>query len=206
MTDISEVWTWIVAMWPLIVSIPTIVAVVFGTRKLIKWISPIKINAYCTVRFGGGHPNEIQATITNRGTEPAYIVRCTARGTYSFTYIAWKHLKNPFTKLRLYPCIRFGGISYSMMADKSIRLEPNEPRSLSHKLKNWVFSAVFEPYLIVEAEVSTGRVFRSKKVPVPQNWKNIGRPPILNNNDPQSPPIHKPRKSNTPRKVRLSAE
>jgi hypothetical protein len=155
----------------LIAALSAIIAVVFAVRKLTQWILPIRVYPGIFVGIDG---NFIRATITNRSSEPQFIISCRAMGTYPFSHIALIHIRNPFIRPRLYQNVRYGGVVYDLLEQGNIKMEALQPIELSHKLKEHPLSAVHTPYFIIEVKLSSGKIVKSNKMPVPTFWSKIG--------------------------------
>jgi len=149
-----------------------IIAALLALRKFYQWIRPIHIKL--SVRFAKPSPDEICATIINRSGEPQYIVRCEARGTYSFRHIVMAHIRRPFIPPRLYPNVWFGGMVYSLLEGKHLKIESSQPVELRHQLRNHPLSAMFTPFFVIEVELSSGRVVRSRRMHAPGHWRYLG--------------------------------
>ncbi len=128
----------------------------------------------------GKDGNIIRATITNKSSEPQYIISCKARGTYSFRQIAMTHIRKPFIPPRLYSNVRYGGFSYDLMKQNNLKIEPLQPTELTHKLSDHPLSAVHTPYFIIEVQLSSGHTIKSSKMYVPKFWCKIGLTTVQN--------------------------
>ena len=160
--------------------ITALIATLFALRKFYKWLRPIHIEPSYTISFDNSDPNEIYAKIINRSTEPQYILRCSAKGTYSLRYILMTHIRNPLIRPSLYPNISYGGVVYDLMKGEAIKLELHQPVKLSCKIFDHPLNAMFTPYFFIEVELSSGRTVHSKKLQAPERWKHIGRDLIEN--------------------------
>lgn len=153
-----------------------LIGAVFAIQTLKKWYRPIYINpSYCLYADNSSTPDEIRAEIINRSSEPQYIVKCVARGTYSRRYILKRHFLNPLLKPSLYPDIWYGPVFYNLMKEDKIKLEPYEPIKLSRKLSSHPLNAMFEPYFFVIVTLSSGKTIHSRKILAPRRWRFIGR-------------------------------
>ena len=159
------------AMLGLIGGITAIVTAVFAIRKLYQWLFPIRVEPSFKVVFDGSEPDEIQARIINRSRETQYLIRCEAKSTYSLYTIIKRHLCNPLTPPRLYPNIWFNIPSFGLLGSAPLKIEPFEPVELRHRLSNHPLSVFFTPMFQIEVQLSSGRVFRSKRLDVPARWR-----------------------------------
>jgi hypothetical protein len=109
-------------------------------------------------------PAQICADVTNVSGDDQLLVRCIARITYPKTTILRRHLRHPLTPPRLYRTIWYGGIGFELIRlTSSIRLAPNEPTELCHSLS---YPPVFPPMILIEVQLSDGRVVRSDRLRV----------------------------------------
>jgi hypothetical protein len=148
-----------------------IVAGIFTIRKVMGWLFPIRIAPSVFIQLSDLGPDEIRAAVTNRSREPLYIIKCRGRSANSMGHILRTHLKKPLTKPRLYPCIWFGPQVYDLMGPEPIKIEPDQPINLLHRLR--LTSPIFAfttPMLQVEVVISSGRIFRSPRIPIPNRW------------------------------------
>lgn len=164
------------------VLITALIATLFGIRKLYQWLRPIRVEPSFKLFFNKSGPDEICAKIINRSAEPQYILRCSARGTYSLRYILMRHIRHPLIRLSLYPNVWYGGVVYNLMEGEAIRLELHQPIELSCKLFDHPLNAMFTPYFFIEVTLSSGKTVRSQKLQAPKRWKHIGRRLIENEN------------------------
>ena len=155
-------------------AIAAFVAAVFAIRKLYYWIRPIRIEPSFKLNFDNSSNDEIGASVVNRSNESEFIIRCVAKGTYSLKHILLRHLKRPLTPPRLYPNIRFGPVNYSLMKEDSIKLEPKQIANMKCEMHVHPLNAMHTPYFLIEVQLSTGRVVRSKKIVAPARWINLG--------------------------------
>ena len=149
----------------------SIVAGVFAIRKILGWLFPVRVAVSVFMQRRELGPDEIRATVTNRSREPLYIIKCRGRNANTIEYILKTHLKNPFTKPSRYPCIWYGVTTYDLMGANPIKIEPDQPIKLVHKLnfKLPIF-AFTSPMLLVEVTLSNGRKFRSRRIIIPERW------------------------------------
>lgn len=151
-----------------------IVATVFALRKFLKWLFPVHIEPSVTLNFDRTKPDSIGAKVTNRGSEPLYIVDCSARGTYSLWHILKIHLKKPFLRRSLYPNVWYNGAVYRLLDGNSVKIEPGQPLSFECQLYEHPLNAMFTPYFIVMVKLSSGRKVHSSKLQAPGRWRYIG--------------------------------
>lgn len=153
----------------------TIVAAIFGTifgfRQFYRWRKGIKVKAKIRKNFENSESDKIIATIINRSDESQYITRCEARSTYPFSTIFIRHLKNPFLSPKLYKTIRFNSPSFGLLSENSCKIEPFEPVTLEHTISNHPLAKMLTSTLQIEVELSSGRIFRSNRIMVPESWK-----------------------------------
>ncbi len=154
-------------------AVTALIAAFFSIRKFYQWLRPVRIKPSCY--FDGSGPGTVRATIINTSSESLYIVRCDARGTYSFRRIAFTHLRKPFIPPRLYPVVRFGAVYYTLLNEHR-KIEPFEPAKLEYKLVDAPLNGLLTPYFLIEVELSNGRIFRSSKMRTPKKWQFLGMP------------------------------
>ncbi len=148
----------------------------FALRKLHQWFCPIRIEPSFRLFLADSSPDEIGARIINRGAEPQYITRCSARGTYSLRHKLMEHIRNPMLKPSFYPIIWYGSVVYGLMDGKPpIKLELHQPLDLICKLHEHPLNAMHTPYFFIEVELSSGKHIRSNKIETPERWKYIGQ-------------------------------
>ncbi|MDA3971035.1 MAG: hypothetical protein PF442_06770 [Desulfobulbaceae bacterium] len=157
-----------------ITSIAALIGAIFTIRKFYYWLNPVHIEPSFTINFSNNVLDEIGATIVNRSNESIYLVNCVARGTYSFKHIALMHLKRPLTPIRLYQNIRFGPVVYELLENENLKLEQNQPVNLKCVIPEHPLNAMYNPYFLIEAKLSSGKLIRSKKLKTPTVWKQIG--------------------------------
>lgn len=139
--------------------------------KLYRWISGIKVNLSIMKSFEETQSDEIIAKVVNRSNESQYIIRCVAYSTYPASVVLFRHIKNPFLNPKQYKRIRYSSPSFDLLGNEKLKLEPFEPINLHyHFPKNHPFAKLVTPMIQVEVEISNGRIFRSSKLTVPENW------------------------------------
>ena len=148
-----------------------IVASFFTLRRFAHWMRPIRITPSIRIVFDDSGPDQILATVTNVSGEDQVLVRCSARSAYPIRTALLGHLRRPFTPPRLYPTIWYGAINFDLMGKDPIRLGPKEQRQLSHSLSDHPPCLFLTPEIQVEAQLSEGRTFRSRRIKVPEKWR-----------------------------------
>lgn len=155
----------------------------FGARKLWQLLRPIRIDPIIKIVFIS-EPDEIRAKITNLSNEDLYVIRCEGRATWPLKIIIKRHLKNPFLNPRMYSNVRFAASTYSLLKNGPLKLEGKQQVELTHLLSKHPLSAFMAPMLQIEVELSSKRVFRSKRIAVPDSWLLLNHPDVrrqLNN-------------------------
>ena len=148
-----------------------IVTAFFALRRFVHWWRPIRICSNIRLIFDGSGPDQIGATITNVSSEDQVLVQCSARSVYQIRTALLRHLKRPFTPPRLYPTIWYAPFTFELMGREAIRLAPKERRRLSHSLSDHPLSLFVTPEIKVEAQLSDRRIFRSRRITVPDRWR-----------------------------------
>lgn len=162
------------AILGLVAGLGTLIGGAFAIRMLYQWIFPIRIEpSYCVFIDGSEH-DEISAKLINRNSEAQYVVRCQARSTYPLWIIIKRHLRTPFLSPHLYSTIRFNSPSFTLLGSGNLRLEPYEPVDMKHKISNHPLLLFLTPMFQIEVQLSTGRIFRSRRVAVPERWRFRG--------------------------------
>ena len=151
----------------------TIVGGFFTLRRFVHWMRPIRISPSIRRVFDDSVPDQILTTITNVSGEDQVLVRCSARSAYPIRTALLSHLRNPLTSRRLYSTFWYSAISFDLVGKDPIRLSPKEQRQLSHSLSNHPLSLFLTTDLQVEAQLSEGRIFRSRRIKVPEQWRFI---------------------------------
>ena len=155
----------------IVLSLGGVIAAIFAIRKIWGWLFPIRVSPGVRVQFDGRGPDEILATVTNRSSEPVYLVKCRGRSANSIGHIFRTHLRHPGIMPRLYENVRFGAPVYEMIEGDPICLAPGQPIQLSHKVSFGLpLFAFTNPMLQVEVVLSNGRIFRSKRLRIPARW------------------------------------
>lgn len=148
-----------------------VIGAIFAIRKAFGWLFPIRVSGGVRVQFQERGPDEILATVTNRSSEPVYLVKCRGRSANSIGHIIRTHIRHPLIKPRLYGNIRFGAPVYEMIGSEPTCLAPGQPVQLSHKLSFGLpIFAFTNPMVQVEVVLSNGRVFRSRRLRIPGHW------------------------------------
>ena len=138
---------------------------------LFVWLRPVKITPSARLVFDGSGPDEITATITNKSRKPIYVIGCVSRGTYPRLYTIFRHLRNPFMPPRFYQLIRFGALQHDLLTNGPIKIEPQQPVELRHRLSPHPLSRFHNNEFLIEVQLSSGRKFRSMRQRVPSRWR-----------------------------------
>jgi hypothetical protein len=149
-------------------ALATIAAAIWG---VLVWLRPVKIVPCIHIFFDGSEPDAITAKLVNRTSKPIYVTGCLARCTYSRSSILRRHLRQPFMPIRLYPVVRFSGFSYSLMGSEPIKIEPQQPIALRHRIKDHPLAKMRSDWFLVEVTLSSGRKVRSTRERVPGRWR-----------------------------------
>jgi|GEM_PF-3252096 hypothetical protein len=156
-------------------AITAFVAALFALQKFITWLFPIQIDPSYSLNCDGTKQDNIGAKVTNKSSEPLYIVDCYAQGTFSLRDILRVHMKNPLIRPSLYRNVWYNGPIYKLMGGDPVKLEPGQPSNFECQLYEHPLNAMFTPYFIVIVKLSSGSKFRSVKLPAPARWRYIGR-------------------------------
>ena len=157
-------------------AITALVAAFFALRKLYQWAFPIKIKPSYSVWFNSGEtPDSIRATITNKGSEVQYIVKCEARGTFSVWHILKQHVFHPLVKPSLYPNIWYNGAVYNLLKIDSVKIEQYQQIELFCELYEHPLNAMYTPYFLVTVTLSTGKKIRKIEGQVLQSCIRVDR-------------------------------
>jgi hypothetical protein len=143
----------------------------FTLRRFYHWLRPIRITPRIKVVLDGSGPDQILATVTNVSGEDQVLVRCIARSTYPMTTILRRHFRHPLTPRKLYPTIWYAGVSFGLMGISPIRLSASQREELHHSLYDHPFCMFLSSMVQIEVELSTGRVFRSRRLEIPEKWR-----------------------------------
>jgi hypothetical protein len=143
----------------------------FALRRFYNWLRPIRIAPRIKVVFDGSGPDQILARVTNISREDQVLVRCMARSTYPIRAILYHHLRRPLTPPRLYPNIWYAGIGFNLIGASPVRLTPFQRQELHYSLSNHPLCLFLSPMIQIQAELSTGRVFRSGRLEIPEKWR-----------------------------------
>ena len=149
----------------------TIIGGFFALRRFAHWMRPIRISPSIRIVFDDSGPDQILATVTNVSGEDQVLVRCSARSVYPIRTALLRHFRRPFTSPRLYPTIWYSAINFDLMGKDPIRLGPKEQRQLSHSLSDHPLCLFLTKEIQVEAQLSEGRTFRSRRIKVPEQWR-----------------------------------
>jgi hypothetical protein len=143
----------------------------FAFRRFYQWLRPIRITPGIKVVFDRSGPDQILGTVTNVSGEDQVLVRCVARSTYPIATILRRHLRHPLTPRKFYPIIRYAGVSFGLMGVSPIRLSSSQREELHYSLSDDPLCMFLSPAVQIEVELSTGRVFRSRRLEIPERWR-----------------------------------
>ncbi len=147
------------------------IGAMYAIRKFVRALRPIKIIPSTVIHFNGVEPETIMALITNRSEENIYITECFARESKPIMDALMTHLKNPFIKPSLYPCVWWGSKVFHLLDEKQHKLEAGELVELKHQLNfNHPISGFIQNELRIIVKLSTGRKVISHRVKVPKHW------------------------------------
>lgn len=152
-------------------AIVAMVTAFFAIRKLLHWFRPIRIRPSVRLVFNRSGPDQVLAAVTNISGEDQVLVECKVLSAFTIGAALLKHIRQPFVPPRLYPTIWYSAVSFGLMGDEPIRIAPKERVQLSHTLSDHPLSVFVTPKLQVEAELSDGRLFRSRRIDVPKRWR-----------------------------------
>lgn len=147
------------------------VAIVVATQKTTQYFSPIRVAGGIKIIYANSSPGEILATVVNQSSKPIYLQSCKAREVKNI-----KRLLIERTRCELYKKDdnfrdEYDIKSYNLLKQKPLKLEPSELVNLSHKLYfNYPFAGFFNHHFVIEATLTNGRIFKSKRVKVPVQW------------------------------------
>ena len=151
-------------------AIVVVVTAFFAVRRFLYWFRPIRITPGVRIVFDGSRPDQVFATVTNISDEDQVVVGCRVRSAHKIQAALLKHIRNPFVPPRLYPTIWYSAMCFSLMGDEPIRIAPKGRVQLSYMLSDHPLCVFLTPKLQVEAKLSDGRNFRSKRINVPERW------------------------------------
>jgi hypothetical protein len=156
----------------LIGAISVVVAAIFALRSLYQWLRPIRIIPAIKMVLDKSGPDQILAAIMNVSREDQVLVRCVARSTYPLSTILRSHLGRPLTRPKLYSTIWYAPRSYELMGASPITLKPSQRETLHHSLQQRPdhLHSFTTPMIQIEAQLSTGRIFRSSRLEIPARW------------------------------------
>ncbi|MDX1370223.1 hypothetical protein [Pseudomonas sp.] len=146
---------------------------IFAAVQLYKLLLPIHIQPIANLSFANKDEDEIRAIITNRSTDTQYITYCSARGMHSLLHIAKTHITHPFINPRLYKNFWFTGVSFDLIDNEPVEIHKSQPIELKRHFFDHPLSALHAPFFIVEINLSSGRLIRSKKIPTPLRWRKL---------------------------------
>ncbi|MDO6514052.1 hypothetical protein [Neptuniibacter sp. 2_MG-2023] len=147
------------------------ISTVYALRKFLRALRPIKITPSVYMSFTEQNSDSIKARIVNRSEETVYITQCNAKECKSLQRAIVTHLKNPFIKPSLYPCVWWGTKVYSLLGKQQYKLEAGETVELEHKLDFSLPIAGFcEHEFKIVLELSSGKKVLSNRLSVPAKW------------------------------------
>lgn len=148
----------------------------FAIIKFYHWLYPISVRPSFTLNFDNGKtPDSISAIVTNKSSETHYMVSCSARGTYSIWHILKRHITRPLLKPSLYPNVWHHGPVYKLMKSEPIKIEPRQQVEVFCEVYEHPLNAMYTPFFVITAQLSTDHKVRSKKIQAPGRWRFIGR-------------------------------
>lgn len=164
-------------------AITAFVAAFFSIHKLYKHFFPLHIKPTWKISYGHSESHEITAILTNRSSETQYLLRCQARDTYPFFAVVKRILNSPLSSFKTYNRLRFSILTYNLMGPSPIKIEPLENITLTHRIIKHPLLAASTLTMIIEMELSNGKVFRSSRFNIPDNliWKSDIRKELKNN-------------------------
>jgi hypothetical protein len=150
--------------------ITTLSAAFFAFRRLFQWIRPIRIVPSVHLVLDGSEPERLHATVTNVSGEDQVIVQCSARSAYPVRAALMRHIKDPYKLIKYRRHLLYSPITFDFMREEPIRLAPKERREFSHSLFRHPLCLFLTTLIQIEVHLSDGRVFRSKRLEVPERW------------------------------------
>ena len=160
--------------------VTAIVAALFGIRRVIHLLRPIRISPGVLRVFDGSGPDQITARVINVSNEDQVLVSCVALSAYSFRTGFRRFFVNPLISPKLYRVIWYGAMRFSLMGNDPIRLMPKETCCLEFSLSNDPLCQFLTSHLQIEVRTSTGQRFRSKRIVVPEPWRLKSNSPAQN--------------------------
>jgi hypothetical protein len=155
-------------------AITAVAAVVVLCRKLYTWLRPATASISYRLVLNGSKPDSITVAVTNRSASNIYLRSCVVRSTYPLRRLVARHLKRPFLRPRLYPNLWYNGCVYNFVEGEPVQLAPAQLKELTLEIHEHPLNAIYGPALIARAELTTGEVVRSKRIPSPKVWRMIG--------------------------------
>ena len=173
---------------PIVAFVTAISVAFFSIRRLVHWHRPIKIVPSIHLVFDDSGPEQILTTITNLSGEDQVIVKCQARSAYPVWTVLKRQLKTPRALIRYRRKLFYAPLVVDLMKEKSIRLIPKEHMEFSRSLSfKHPLSLFFTPFIQIEVELSNGRVFRSKRLEIPQRWRFIPKSQLRHSTHTEKP-------------------
>ncbi len=164
----SDAVQFIIAISDFICAGITILATLIGINI---WLRPVKISPGVRLVLDGSDPDEITVTITSKSNKPIYVTSCVSRGVYPRRYTLMRLLRQPFMAPHFYPVIQFGGPTHDLLGKDPIKIEPQQPVDLRHRLSSHAMSKFQNDEFLIEVQLSNGRKFRSGRQNVPSRWR-----------------------------------
>lgn len=155
-------------------TITALATAIYALRKFYFWLRPVVVEPSCHLILDGSQPDSMGARVTNRSQTTQYLRSCVVRGTFSLKFILLRHLRNPFLSPRLYQNIWYNGAVYELMDNAPIKLEPQQLIELKLDIYEHPLNAMYTPYFIVKATLTSGREILSTKMWAPACWRLIG--------------------------------
>lgn len=159
------------AIFKVAAGVAGLIAALFAVRGLFRWLIPIQVNPGLRLHADPNKPDEVWASIVNKSKETQYITKCSARPTFPARSIIKRFLRKPFFNPKWVNVIRFSPQQYSLIGGEAKKIEPLEVVRFSHKLRLELPIDMFTaPMFLIEVELSSGEVVRSKAMSVPKQW------------------------------------
>ncbi|WP_298441013.1 hypothetical protein [uncultured Ferrimonas sp.] len=147
------------------------ISTVYALRKFIRALRPIIISPSVNVSFTDQKSDSIKALVVNRSEETVYITQCDAKECKPLLRALFTHLKNPFIKPSLYPCVWWGAKVYGLLGTRQYKLEAGETVELEHRLDfSHPIAGFCEHEFKIVLELSSGKKVVSNRVGIPARW------------------------------------
>jgi len=149
----------------------SVIGALYVIRKFWRALFPIKIKPETTISFTEEILDSINAVVTNRSEDVVYITECYAQEVRPLTQAIIGHLRRPFLRPSMYPCLWWGANRYPLLHEHQLKLEPGETIKFKHQLNfNIPFLCFLEHEFKVIVKLSTGRTVVSHRLDVPDRW------------------------------------